>query len=91
MVAGFGAQFVESRADLRRRVTALGQPRHKQAFFNVAVAAAVGPVANISVAQLVAEEGDDPILRGALGLADVTHARHPEVPNSPSWSLPHGG
>ena len=36
--------------------------------------AAVRPVAEIPVAQLVLDQGDDPILRGAFGLADVAQA-----------------
>ena len=76
VVVGFGAEFVESRVDLQWRVTALGQPCREQELLNVAVAAAVRPVAEILVAQLVLEQGDDPILRGAFGLADVAQAGH---------------
>ena len=32
---------------------------------------AVGPVAEVAVAEFVAEQGDDPVLGGAFGLADV--------------------
>ena len=71
MVVRLGAQLVERAADLRRRCSpALRQVVREQAFLDVAVAVAVGPVAEIAVAQLVAEERDDAVLRGALGLAD---------------------
>ena len=69
-----------ARADLRRRVAALGQVGREQAFLDVAVAVAVGPVAEVAIAQFVAEQGDDAVLRGAFGLADVAHF-------SPSTSL----
>ena len=62
MVVRFGAEFVERRADLCRCVTAFGQPRREQIFLDVAVAAVVSPIADIAVVQLVAEEGDDPVL-----------------------------
>ena len=67
MVVRLGAQLVEGHADLRRGVAALGQLGREQLFLDVAVAVAVGPVAEIAVAQLVAEQGDDAVLRGAFG------------------------
>ena len=64
---------VEGAADLLRRVAALGQVGGEQAFLDVAVAGAVGPIAEIAVAEFVAEQGDDPVLRGAFWLADGAH------------------
>ena len=75
VVVRLGAQLVERRADLRRGVAALRQPGREQAFLDVAVAVAVGPVAEVAIAQLVAEQGDDAVLRGAFGLADGAHTR----------------
>ena len=74
VVIRLGAESVESRTDLRRRVIALGQPCREQTLFDVAVAVAVSPVAGIAVVQLVAEQGDHPILGGTFGLTDGTHA-----------------
>ena len=93
VVIRFGAESVESRADLRRRVTALVQPCREQALFDVAVAVAVSPVADIAVVQLVAEQGDHPILGGAFGLAHACHfstsqwppLRGPTRRSHPSW------
>lgn len=42
MVIGFGADIVESRAELRGRVTRLGQPCGEHAILDVAVIAAFG-------------------------------------------------
>ena len=49
-----------------------GQVGREQIFLDVAVGA-VGPVAQVAVAQFVAKEADDALLRGAFGLADVAH------------------
>ena len=73
VVVRLGAQLVQRDADLRRGVAAPGQPGGEQPFLDVAVAVAVGPVAEVAVAQLVAEQGDDAVLRGAFGLADGAH------------------
>ena len=63
-------ELVEGDADLRGPIAALGQPCGEQALLDVVVAVAVGPVAEVAVAQLVAEQGDDAVLSGAFGLAD---------------------
>ena len=42
----------------------------KQPLLQVAVVLPVGPVAEVAVAQLVAEQGDNPVLRRTLGLTD---------------------
>jgi hypothetical protein len=47
----------------------------------VAVAVAVGPVAEIVVTELVAEQRDNAILRDPLGLPEIAHGR-------PDWSMP---
>ena len=70
VVVRLGAQLVEGHADLRRGVAALGQVRGEQPLLDVAVAVAVGPVAEVAIAQLVAEQGDDSVLGGAFGFAD---------------------
>src|SRR5207249_12283637 len=48
---------------------------------------AVGPVTEVAVAQLIAKQGDDPVLRGALGLADGAHTRR-ILPVSSSCIMP---
>ena len=89
VVVRLGAQLVQRDADLRRGVAALGQPGREQLLFDVAVAVAVGPVAEVAVAQLVAEQGDDAVLRGALGLADGTHVLRIRVTRSCQARLAH--
>ena len=68
MVIRFGPELMQSDADLCRRVAALGQPGREQMLFDIAVAVAGGPVAEIAVAQLVAEQGDDAVLGNAFAL-----------------------
>ena len=72
-VVGFRAQLMQRRADLRRGVACAGQVLGQQALFNIAVARAVGPVAQVAVPQLVAEKFDHAVLRGTLWLANVGH------------------
>ena len=52
VVVRLGAQYVERPADLRRAVAALGQVGGEQAFFDVAVAVAVGPVAEVAIVEV---------------------------------------
>ena len=73
MVIRLGSELVKGGADLRRRVAVLGQPCREQIFLDVAVAVAVCPVAEVAVFQLIAEQGDDTVLRGAFWLANVAH------------------
>ncbi len=87
VVVRLGAQLVEGRADLRRRVAALGQLGGEQVLLDVAVAVAVGPVAEVAVAQFIAEQGDDAVLRGAFGLADGAHTSR-ILPVSSSCIMP---
>ena len=75
VIVRFGVQFVDGCADLLRAVAAAGQVGGEQTFFDVAVAVTVSPVAEVAVMEFVAEEGDDAVLCGAFGLADVTHVR----------------
>src|SRR5262249_50497853 len=73
VVVCVGAQFVEGATDLCRSVTAPGQVGGEQPCLNVAVAVAVGPVAEVAVAKLIAEESDDALLRGPFELANSAH------------------
>jgi len=43
----------------------------EQAIVDIAVGGAVGSVAEVAIFQLVAEQGDDPVLGGAFGFADL--------------------
>ena len=45
----------------------------EQRLFDVRVAIAVGPIPEITVLELIAEQGDDSVLGGAFGLAYVVH------------------
>ena len=74
VVVGLGAQLVESRADLRRGISAPRQPRRQNPRLDVAVAVAVAPVAQVAIAQLIHKELDHALLRGALRLADLVHS-----------------
>lgn len=72
VVVRLGAQPVQGHGDLGPGVAALAQPGREQTLIDSAVtAAAVGPIAQLAVAQLVAEQGDDAVLGGALGLVDA--------------------
>ena len=73
VVVGLGMQLMDGRADLRRGVFPRTQVVRKQAVLDVAVAGAVGPVAQIVVIQFIVEEPDDPVLGFAFGRADVVH------------------
>ena len=73
VVVRFGAQLVDGHADLRGVVAASRQVSGKDFSLNVAVAFAVAPIAEVAIAQFIAEQGDDAVLRGAFGLADVAH------------------
>lgn len=73
VIIGLGAQLVERRADLSRGIAALRQPVGKDALIDIAVAGTVGPVAEIAVAQLLLEQGDDPFLGRFLRRADIAH------------------
>ena len=72
-VAGFGTQFVQCDTDLLWGMSACLQPVRKQRLLNVAVAAAIAPVAKITVLQFIAEKGENSVLCSAFGLADGTH------------------
>ena len=68
MVVGLAVQGVQGPADLRRGVTDFFQEWRAQAVINIDIASAVGSVAQIVVAQFIAEQGDNPDLRHAFGL-----------------------
>ncbi|GEM_PF-3312252 len=81
-VISLDPQLVKGGADLRRHIPALGQPCRKQTLLNVAVGFAVGPVVEMAVTQLVAEQRHDAVLRGAFGLANRIHfktSKHPAL------------
>jgi hypothetical protein len=73
VVVGLGVQLVQGDVDLPGAVAVPGQPGREQAFLDVAVAVAAGPVAQVAVLQLVAEQGNDAVLGGTFGLADGAH------------------
>jgi len=73
VVVRLAAQLVDGDVDLLGAVAAPGQVLAKLRLFDVGVAVAVAPVAEVVVVQLVAEQGDDAVLRDALGLAYVAH------------------
>ena len=87
VVVRLGAQRIDRAADLRRAVAAFRQVGREQPFLDVAVAVAVGPVAEIAVVQFVAEQGDDAVLRCAFGFADVAHTNR-ILPVSSSCIMP---
>lgn len=70
-VVGFGAEFVEGLADLGRGVVLLGKVAGEQGFFNVAVVGAILSVAEVLVAEFVAEELDDTVLGDSFGLSNT--------------------
>ena len=45
----------------------------EQRLFDVRVAIAVGPIPEITVLELIAEQCDDSVLGGSFGFADVVH------------------
>ena len=79
VVIRLGTQFADGHADLRRGVAASRQPSVEDLFLNVAVALAVGPIAEVPTMQLIAEQGNDTVLRGAFGLANITHLQLTKV------------
>ena len=74
------AQLVQGDADLLRPIPPPAQRRREQRFLDIAVPLPVGPVAEIAVAQLIAEQRDDPILRRPLRLTDRIHVCPPPSP-----------
>ena len=73
MIIRLGAQGIDRPPDLRRSVAAPGQVGGEQSCLNVAVAVAVGPIAQVAVAKLIAKESNDTLLRDAFRLADSAH------------------
>lgn len=66
-----GARAVRWRTYVQ--VAGFGQIVGEQAVFDIAVALRVGPVAEEAVAEFVTEQGDNPVLCCALGLAEGGH------------------
>src|SRR5687767_5345228 len=75
MVRRLRPQPMQRDSDLRGRVAAPAQPIREQPFFDVAIALAIAPIPKIAVAQLIAEQHDDPLLRRPLGLPNSAHIR----------------
>lgn len=73
VVTGLAVQTQQCSADLRGRDTPTGEPGREQAFFDVGVALAIRPVAQVAPAQFVAEQREHTVLRGAFGLSDRGH------------------
>lgn len=75
--------FVQRELDLMNEpgVVALGgQPGGEQVGFNVAVVGVVGPVAEVGVAQGIAEETDNPLLGVFFAGTDGVMAQAPSDP-----------
>src|SRR5580704_447946 len=87
MVVRLGAQFVDGAADLRLAVPAPGQIGGEQPFLDVAVAVAVAPVAEAVVAEFIAEQRNDAVLRRPFGLADAAHTSR-TLPVRSSFIMP---
>ena len=69
---GCAAELIESTADLRFAVAAALQGGAEDGLFDVAVASALLPVAQVAVAQLVLKQAQHPLLGGALE-AEAAH------------------
>ncbi len=84
MVIGLAPQDGKGRVDLFRGITRLAQMIREQTFFEVAVARAVGPVAQVAVFHLVTEKFDDPFLGVVFGLTDA-HGDRPRTLSEPRF------
>lgn len=73
VLVGLAVQGAERAANLPRVITTVHQKSREQAVFDIAVACALGPVAQVAVAQLILKQDDHAVLRGPLGLADGAH------------------
>src|SRR5688572_12058381 len=63
------AQDIQCAVDLSGGIAALGQPGGEQTFLDVAIAITICPITEVTVTQLITEEGDDAVLRGAFRFA----------------------
>jgi hypothetical protein len=70
-----GAEFVDGLGDLGGGVSVLGEVVGEEGVFDVAVVGAIVPVAEVAVAEFVAEEGYDSVLGDSFGVSDVTHGK----------------
>ena len=68
-VVGIGVEFVERGVDLGNGIPTVGQEGAQVIFPDVAVLE-IGSVAEIAIAELVAEQGDDAVLGDTFGAAD---------------------
>ena len=67
------ADCVDGFGDLGSVVAAIGKVLGQRGFFDIGVAVAVAEIAEVAIAEFVAEEGDDAVLGFAFGLADGGH------------------
>ena len=69
-VVGLSAKFMNSLGNLYGSVTLSRKIGCQQAIIDIAVARPISPVAEIAIAKLVPEQGNNPILRFAFRVAD---------------------
>ena len=74
-VVGLNAKFMNSLGNLYGSVTLSQKIGTQQAIIDIAVAQPISPVAEIAIAKLVPEQGDNPILRFAFRVADDGHCK----------------
>jgi len=79
-MVGGGPEQVQGAADLRSRVAGFGQVGREQDLVEVAVGGAVGPLAEVAIAKLVAKKRDHALLGHSLGFADGVHFRTSQCP-----------
>jgi hypothetical protein len=72
-VVGLGVEGMNGPGDLGAAVAGACEIS-SEVLLDVGVAVAVAPIAKVAIVELVAEQGDDAVLRGALGLANGAHA-----------------
>ena len=58
---------------MRRRIAGAREVGDEKPLLYVAVALAVAPIAEEAIAEFVAEQGDDAVLRGAFRLSNLSH------------------
>lgn len=71
VVIGLGAEAVDRDGNLGIGVPATFQKRRQLRFLDVAVPVPMCPASKETVSQFVSEQRDHPLLRGALGLAEL--------------------
>ena len=73
VIVSLGAELVEGNPNLLSCVAALGQPGRKQTLLDVAVVFAVGPIPQVAIGELLAEQGNESVLRRTLECSDSDH------------------